>query len=200
VTRSTLPLSRPLARSLPPFASVLTPRPGAGERLRVDRPRRSRGAGPQRRVGPPRGDARQVADPSSGRRGLVRAAVGIVEPVPVARLGRGATEEAGETAARRRSSAGPGPWLRSALAVSEQATLDEPSNTTLQPMRGAVTGVRRSIDGLAPGRAVVQSCWRALASGHQAPLATEDRVRIISARTATRRESHAHQERSGKDR
>ena len=28
----------------------------------------------------------------------------------------------------------------------------------------------------------------------------EDRVRIISARTATRRESHAYQERSGKDR
>lgn len=28
----------------------------------------------------------------------------------------------------------------------------------------------------------------------------EDRVRIISARTATRRETHAHQERSGKDR
>ena len=28
----------------------------------------------------------------------------------------------------------------------------------------------------------------------------EDRVRIISARTATRRETHAHQERSGKER
>ena len=28
----------------------------------------------------------------------------------------------------------------------------------------------------------------------------EDRIRIISARTATRRETHAHQERSGKER
>jgi hypothetical protein len=39
----------------------------------------------------------------------------------------------------------PGPRLWPALAVSAQAMLDAPSNTTLQPTSGAVTGVRRSI-------------------------------------------------------
>jgi hypothetical protein len=46
----------------------------------------------------------------------------------------------------------PGPGLRPALAVSEQALLDGPSNITLQLTSGAVTGVPRSVARLVPGR------------------------------------------------
>jgi hypothetical protein len=86
-----------------------------------------------------------TAGAPSGRRGFVRAAVGIVERVPISRFGR--VGRAALLAGRRLAAAHrlmPGPGLWPALAVSEQATLDAPSNTTLQLPSGAVTGRRSS--------------------------------------------------------
>jgi hypothetical protein len=82
---------------------------------------------------------------SSGRRDFVGAAVGIVNGC----RSRDSTGWGGRrwlaglrrTAARRLM---PGPGLWPALAVSEQAVLDAPSNTTLQLTSGAATGMPRS--------------------------------------------------------
>ena len=146
VTRLPLPLSHPLAGIRPPFAVALTPGPGALERLRLDPPRRSRGAGHRHACVHRPGDMWHVADPfvrvdvaSTARRS---ASSNGWRSSGSARCGAQCWLAGRRRAAARRLMPGPGLWP--ALAVSEQAVLDAPSNTTLQLASGAATGMPRS--------------------------------------------------------
>jgi len=111
-TRSPLPLSSPLAGILPPFAGVLTPRPLARASACVSIDLVEVAALARNDAWAHRGVMRgRSLARSSDRRGFVRAAVGVVERAPVARLGRvGRAAVARGPAAGRRSSADAGAW------------------------------------------------------------------------------------------